>query len=371
MHRTQNIAFIKWGEFSHTNASVLEILTANFPNYRVETLDLSDLITTRDPLTILHCLRTYGGDIWLGRKSLARAILKTPHVFDKVRRAVRARLTGANYAFTFQTQSVFDASAPGIPHFVYTDHTHLANLSYPGFDPRQLLAKSWIEREKTIYGNATLNFTMSTNISASIVEDYACDPEKVACVYCGANVSVAKDEVFDDRRFSSKNILFVGNDWARKGGPALVDAFKRVLDVHPGATLTIVGCAPRVDLPNCNVVGRVPLPDVKKHFERAAVFCLPTTVEPFGIVFLEAMAHGLPVIGTKIGAVPDFVLEGKNGYLIEPNDSPRLAEKIIELLDSPGKCKAFGECGRALFWDRYTWEKTGERIRRQIEGFLA
>ena len=373
MQLKQKVAFIKLGEFSHTNSSVLELLTTNFPGFHVEVIDIfSDLlISKKDVPTLFYCLKEYGTDIFLGRKTISGTFLKTPHVFNKINEAIRSRLAEKKYIFSFQTQSLFDSSVPGIPHFVYTDHTHLANLHYPGFRQQNLLARSWIECEKRIYQNATLNLTMSSNISKSIIEDYSCRPEQVSCVYCGANVQATEHEEIEESSCSNKNILFVGVDWRRKGGPVLEEAFRRVLEAHSDATLTVVGCTPRLNLPNCNVVGRVPLSDVKKYFMHASIFCLPTTLEPFGIVFLEAMAHKLPVIGTSIGAIPDFISESKNGYMVEPNNSQQLAEKIIQLLDSRERRRAFGEYGYKLFWSRYTWEKTGIRICENIERVLA
>jgi glycosyltransferase involved in cell wall biosynthesis len=212
---------------------------------------------------------------------------------------------------------------------------------------------------------------MSSNISTSIIDDYSCSPDKTSCVYCGANLQVTEDEIFEENRFSKKNILFVGVDWQRKGGPVLEEAFRTVLGTYPDATLTIVGCKPKLNLPNCHIVGRIPLWEAKKYFRQASVFCLPTTLEPFGIVFLEAMAHKLPIIGTNIGAIPDFILEDKNGYMVEPNNSSQLSKKIIDLIGSQEKCKTLGEYGHKFLWSRYTWEKTGVRIRKNIEQLLA
>lgn len=371
MRGHQKIAFLKWGSFSHINASVLGLLQENFPDFQIEVIDFTDLIRRENAFVIYHCLREYGVDIIRGDKTFFGSIYFTPYVFRKARRVIQSRLSRQKYAFTFQTQSVFDASLPEIPHFVYTDHTVLANLRYPGSTQQNLFASAWIEYEKTIYQNSTLNFTMSSNIYRSIVEDYLCTPEKVSCVYCGANVQVTEDEMFDDSRFSGKNILFVGVDWHRKGGPVLAEAFKTVLGIYPDASLTIIGSTPRLNLPNCSVIGKIPLCEVGKYYRRASIFCLPTTREPFGVVFLEAMAHKLPVIATCIGAIPDFIHEDKNGYLVEPNDPERLAQKLIELIGSREKCKAFGEYGHRLFWDRYTWKKTGVRIREHIMPFLA
>ena len=369
----RKIAFIKFGDFSYINTKVLEILQANFPQFTIDVIDVyPDLVSKKDLTAFIYCLKEFGIDILLRKKPFnTSTYLRLPYVFKKVKEASQKRLSDRQYVFTFQTQSLFDASVPEIPHFVYTDHTCLANLQHPGFNSRDLPSQTWLEYEKNVYQNATLNFTMSSNVSRSMIEDYSCNPEKIACVYCGANVQAKKDETFNDQRFSDKNILFVGVDWRRKGGPVLVEAFKKVLETYPDATLTIVGCEPKLNVPNCNVVGRVPIEDVRQYFQQASIFCLPTKLEPFGIVFLEAMAYKLPIIGSDIGAIPELVIEGKNGYRVEPNNPQQLSQKIIELIGSPEKCKIFGEYGHELFWNRYTWEKTGIRIRKNIEQFLT
>jgi glycosyltransferase involved in cell wall biosynthesis len=369
----KKIAFIKHGDFSYTNTRVIEILQANFPDFALDIIDIyTDLVSKKDILSLVYCLKEFGMDILLQKKKINTATyLKLPYVFEKIKTAINQRLANQDYIFTFQTQSLFDASIPEIPHFIYTDHTYLASLQYPGFDPRDLPSKTMLECEKSIYQNASLNFTMSSNISQSMIEDYCCNPDKVTCVYSGSNLQVKQDETFDDQRFYKQNILFVGVEWLRKGGPVLVEAFKKVLKIHPKATLTIVGCEPKLDVPNCNIIGRVPLEDVKQYFQQASIFCLPTRLEPFGIVFLEAMAHKLPIIGTDIGAIPEFIIEDKNGYRIEPDNSQQLCQKILELIDSPEKCKVFGEYGHELFWNRYTWEKTGLRMSENIKKHLT
>jgi glycosyltransferase involved in cell wall biosynthesis len=371
MNQKRKIAFIKWGSFSHINVFVHQILERHFPQFHIDVIDIDDLVPTRNPRTYLACLRDYGKDLLTGRRNIYDARVRTSFTFHEVRKAILALLDHDDYAFTFQTQSMFDASKPGVPHFVYTDCTYLAHLQFPGFSRRDLPCDSWMECEKQIYSNATKVFTMSENVSKSLIDDYSCHPEKIDRVNCGANVKVSEDQQFDDARYAGKRILFVGVDWERKGGPALLDAFETVLETHPDATLTVVGCSPRIDLPNCNVVGRVPLAEVKKYFEEASLFCLPTLIEPFGIVFLEAMAHGLPIVATNMGAIPDFVIEGQSGSLVEANHPLQLAQQISMLLADPKKLQSFGEFGRRLFWQQYTWEHTGVRISEQVERVLA
>tara|TARA_Y100000031_G_C7971702_1_gene270681 strand:+ start:127 stop:414 length:288 start_codon:yes stop_codon:yes gene_type:complete len=89
-------------------------------------------------------------------------------------------------------------------------------------------------------------------------------------------------------------------------------------------------------------------------------------MEPFGIVFLEAMIYRLPVVASNIGAIPDFVKSGENGYLVNPDDIRQLAERIIMLLNDPSLCSKFGVAGSKLVKNRYTWDKTGKRIRDNI-----
>ena len=208
-------------------------------------------------------------------------------------------------------------------------------------------------------------FTRSTNISRSLIDLYDVPSQKVACVYVGINVAPFSGKLFNNG-YRNKNILFVGVDWPRKGGPDLVEAFKIVLRTHSDARLTIVGCSPDIDLPNCDVIGKVPVNEMSNYYERASVFCMPTYLEPFGAVYIEAFSYKLPVVATNIGAIPDFVLDDENGYLVEPGDIAGLAESLNELISSAEKCKLFGERGNALVRERYNWETVGAAMRKHI-----
>ena len=366
------IAFIKLGSFSHINDSVLDILRSQFPNVQIDVIDIWDDITSKtDPVNMLMTVKDYGGDLLAGKKKLKKSVTRTPYLFHKVRKGIRKKLEGKNYLFTFQTQSLFDCSIPGTPHFLYTDHTHLVNLTYPGFTEKDLFSSEWRELEKEVYQNATINFTMSTHIQRSMIEQYDCKPEQVACVFAGNNVMPEGDKPTNPAQYRSKYILFVGVDWERKGGPALAKAFEKVVQAHPDAKLTVVGTSPELDHPNVNIVGRIPKTEVGSYYEKAAIFCLPTTLEPFGIVFCEALSYKLPIVATNIAAIPDFVSEGDNGFMVDVNDADTLADRLIYLLNDASICQEFGERGFELGKERYTWQNTGIRIRRHIEEALG
>jgi glycosyltransferase involved in cell wall biosynthesis len=370
----KKIAFIKYRSFSHINASVQTQLARVFPECELHVIDVADLFATHRGVLLwnqAHIFKTYGLDILARRRYRSECLFRTRYIFDEIKKMVRKQLPANlnDYLFSFQTQSLFDASVAGLPHFLYTDHTNHANLYYAGYADQKVFPQHWFEVEQSIYRNAVKVFTMSGHVRRSLIEQYGVSEEKPVWVYAGSNAEVSST-VLDNNDYGNKHILFVGVHWERKGGPQLAEAFKLVLKKHPDARLTIIGCSPSLDIPNCDVVGRVPLEKVREYYLRSSIFCLPTRLEPFGIVFVEAMLHKLPIVSTSIGALPDFVVNGRNGYLVPPGDVQQLVERLSDLLDSPAKCHAFGEAGRKVAEDRYSWDAVGNRLKASIMSAL-
>lgn len=365
----KKIAFIKVGLNSYLNNAVGKMLRVEFPEYSVCVYDVTHDIFGGSFQAVLtsafSAIRQYGLQAFKSRNSLFNNFYTTGY-FKAVRRLIQRKLNSEDFLFSFQTQSLFDASLPGLPHFVYTDHVHLANLGYPGFDRKNLAPQAWIELEREIYRNAAMVLTMSSNISRSLIEEYGIAPSRVACVGAGCDLDVDCKRM-DSVRRESKNILFVGTDWRRKGGPELLTAFEKIKMKHPDATLTIVGCVPDSPLPaGVSVLGRVNHGKVIDYYCSSDVFCLPTKLEPFGLVILEAMAFGIPVVATDIGAIPDMVEHEVNGLLSEPGDILALADNLDRLLVNPGLRQRYGAHGRSRFENRYTWRAAGKNIRDAI-----
>lgn len=370
---TKKIAFIRKGLVPIASQHVAHVLGQSFPDAEIKTVDVTNLLASHKEILLANLivtLRYYGLQIFGGKKKLKEAFFRTPYIFHQIKGLLQQQLAGQPYLFTFQMQSLFDASQKDIPHFIYTDHTNLANLYYTGLSRNKLYANAWLELERAIYNNATLIFTRSHHITQSLVEQYRRPAGQVVCVYAGSNTPVqAASSGPED--YGSKHILFVGIDWERKGGPVLVEAFKKVLQVYPDARLTIVGCTPQVDLPNCQVIGRVPVTEVSQYYRQASIFCLPTRLEPFGIAFIEALNHKLPVVATDVGAIPDFVTSGHNGYLVKPDQVEPLAQALIDLVGNPDKCRLFGERGYRIAMDRYTWDSVGARMKEAITATIG
>jgi len=148
--------------------------------------------------------------------------------------------------------------------------------------------------------------------------------------------------------------------------PQLVEAFAKVRMRNPRATLTIVGCSPQVSGSGVTVVGPVPQREVPKYLADACCFCMVSRREPFGIVYIEAMLAGLPIIASDLGATPDFVINGVTGFRVKLDDTDELATRLDELLSDPDKCRRMGEQARMLAQTQYTWEKTQQKMYNAI-----
>jgi glycosyltransferase involved in cell wall biosynthesis len=139
-------------------------------------------------------------------------------------------------------------------------------------------------------------------------------------------------------------ILSVARQYPRKDTATLLRSLRLVRDVVPGAHLRIVGGGP--ELPRLRALCRElglgasvtfdgPLADdrdIRMAFLEASLFCLPSQQEGFGIVFLEAMAAGLPVVAARAGAVPEVVVDGETGLLVPPGNPRVLATAVVRLL---------------------------------------
>ncbi|MDK2979747.1 MAG: glycogen synthase [Chloroflexota bacterium] len=361
-------------KFNHPDVDSLQAaLAAQFPAHPIELLNIKQMVK-RHPgiflLNIFHMFKEYPLRQLLGYWKIWRRFWATPYMHRQVRRLVGAHAARGNYGFTFQTHSDFDASTPELPNFIYTDTTNLANLYTPNYSTDKLFSENWRALETETYQHAAMTFTRSSHIRRSLLEQYHIPPEKSAVVYAGSNIPLRETDL-EEKDYTTKEILFVGVAWERKGGPDLVEAFRAVLEKHPDAHLTIVGCTPKLDLPNVQTVDKLPLAEMPPYYQRASIFCLPTRLEPFGIVFVEAMAYGLPLVAPNTGAVPDFLEDGRNGYMVAPRDVPALTRALLALLDDPQRCRAFGKVGSQLAHERYTWNKVGQRMKAHILPFLT
>jgi glycosyltransferase involved in cell wall biosynthesis len=201
--------------------------------------------------------------------------------------------------------------------------------------------------ERRAYRRAALVLAWSQWAAASLRHDYHVPPERIAVIHPGIDVA-RWDLRRGPRAEGPLRILFVGTNTERKGLRTLLTALPligREVELH------VVTCDNDLDLPPLPpsaVVHRGLAPssdELLEQFARAGVFVLPTLADTMGWVIVEAMAAGLPVIATKIAAIPEIL--GDAGILIAPNDPSELARALHELASDPVSRAALGERARA------------------------
>jgi glycosyltransferase involved in cell wall biosynthesis len=366
----RKILYIQVGiGFLFVNRNVIEQLKKHYPDHEIELFDLLPSFRMNPALVLInliYVIKEYFRDFITLDKNLLKIkyhFLGTTYIFRQFSRMISEKVKGGNYDFIIQSQCLSDASGNGIPVYIYTDHTNLNNLNYKFIKHSKFMrSEEYLRLEKTAFMNATLIFVMSPNIRRSLIEQYRIPESKVKLVYVGSNTG--DPTKVDSSKYSNKNIIFVGKEWERKGGPLLIAAFRKVLEQVPDATLTIVGCRPFLNVRNCKVLGEIPLKEVAEQYERASVFCLPTVREPFGIVFIEAMFNRLPIVTNNMGAAP-FLVTPNNGYLLE-NDVNEYCKALVTLLTNPGLCEEYGEESLRIAKEYYTWKNVGAQMARYI-----
>ncbi|HET6480454.1 MAG TPA: glycosyltransferase family 4 protein, partial [Actinoplanes sp.] len=171
----------------------------------------------------------------------------------------------------------------------------------------------------------------------------------------------------------------------RKGQDMLIRALPTIRRRVPGAALLLVSGGPyRKTLARLarehdvakDVVftGSVPWPELPAHYAAGDVYAMPCRtrsagldVEGLGIVYLEASATGLPVVGGDSGGAPDAVREGETGFVVGGRDVEALAARLTELLTDETRAKAMGAAGRAWVEREWRWETQAARLTRLLD----
>lgn len=164
-----------------------------------------------------------------------------------------------------------------------------------------------------------------------------------------------------------------------KGFHVLLDAAETFLDRHPEAHLVIAGDGPEKEGLDHQVAAspfaeRIHLPgplerrDVVRLFAAADVFVNPSIdsadgfVETLGIAALEAAAMDVPGVGTRVGGIPETIIDGETGLLVPPADPQTLAVAIGELLADPSRRARYGEAARRRVQEQFTWRRLASQV---------
>jgi alpha-maltose-1-phosphate synthase len=279
----------------------------------------------------------------------------------------RGALAAIDQPFDLVIQNFGLFHTRGAPFVIYIDNTiELSRRHWPRWvevDGRGL--EGLYRWERSLYRDALHVFTMGGPAARSVVDFYGVAPERVTTVGAGATLESLPERSARERE---PVVLFVGNDWRRKGGDVLVEAFREVRAKLPKARLMIVGTDEPERESGVEVVGFVDnrrrLADI---YARASVYCMPSRFEPYGLSVVDAMAYELPCVVSTAGALDEIALDGETGLVVEPDGPAALAGALLRLLEDREFATRLGQNGRSRVEHHLNWDAVVERMPPGLE----
>ncbi len=243
--------------------------------------------------------------------------------------------------------------------------------------PYTPISRAVIDRYCFDYDQADAIMTLSTFAKNSFISQ-GFDPHKILCVPCGIDVDFFVDAQQAIKKDSIFRVICVGLVAIRKGIHHLIQAWDEACLPVAKTELLIVGAmqhdftliAKKLPaLPNICFVGPVDRRKLALLYQSASLFVLPSLEDGFGMVLGEAMASGLPVIGSTHSAAPDVVIDGQQGFLFTPGDIQDLASKIRWCYDHQNDCMLMGQKGKQWI-KKFSWNQYGKVIEKTYQAFL-
>lgn len=241
----------------------------------------------------------------------------------------------------------------GTPVLTYDDATFAqmwrnedSDLRKSGF-PADEVAR-WIERQRASSRIADACAASTSWAARSLVSDYGVPAESTHVVGMGHRPRA--DAGAGERDWSVPRFLFIGVDWNRKNGAAVLRAFAAAREAHPEATLDVVGRHAPISQPGVTDHGFLPREDASSQrtldalFARATAFVLPSRFDPSPIAYLEAASAGLPVVATTEGGAGELL--GDAAITVHPDDSAALEAALLRLAD-PATASSMGALAAA------------------------
>lgn len=255
-----------------------------------------------------------------------------------------------------------------LPSVIYTDYTACLSAQRPAAGRSPFITQEreqWIDLERNAFVKATHICARSQLVRESILTDYCVAPERVTVVGGGVNFLPLPDPT---RRAASEppTALFIGKELHRKGGDLLLKAFALTRSQIPDARLLLLtGDSIPAGLPLAGVEVVVPTWDrerIAALYRRADLFVLPSRLETWGDVLLEAMAFGLPCIGVAGQAMEEIIEHEHTGLIVPPEEVSALAVALIRVLSDPALRHRWGDAGRRRVEAEFTWDRVATRM---------
>lgn len=231
-------------------------------------------------------------------------------------------------------------------------------------------------RRRNRYYRETLasidHFFVTTDwVRESLVNSYGVAGNRITTCYTGTgNIS----RIATGRNFAHPKILFVArHNYMNKGASLLLEAFRLIRKKHEHAELILVG-PDRDGLGIPEAEERVSVhrflewPELERLFNSATLFTMPSLYEPYGLVYLEAMKCGTPVVCSSTGGMSSIVRDQDCGWILNEREPLALANILDRALADPDACMSKGSKGQSFVEDYCSWAKCAEKIQSVCAG---
>jgi UDP-glucose:(heptosyl)LPS alpha-1,3-glucosyltransferase len=258
----------------------------------------------------------------------------------------------------------------------YRDKNHIPVSIGDRFLP--LIEKYNVRKAKQV-------IAISESIKNDVLHHCHISEDRINIVYNGVNAkdftpenrSKYFDKIRERHKITKDEIVlvFAGNPFVRKGLRYTIEALPK-LKIKNYKLLIVGGDDPNKQ-PHVDIIHKLGLddkviwigitPEINKYFAASDIFVLPTIYDPFGIVIVEAMASGLPVVTSKLAGAAELINHGEDGLHIKnPTDSDEIAENLNYLIQSDNTRKEMGKEARKKA-ENYTWERTAKQMLEVFE----
>jgi glycosyltransferase involved in cell wall biosynthesis len=228
----------------------------------------------------------------------------------------------------------------------------------------------------------------STRFHANMIErHYGLPAGTIRILPLGLDIATLQTSI-SPRSPGPFRVLYVSRLEKRKGTQTLLDAVPSVLQSHPDTEFYFVGSDRkhadggttheeyfRAKYPQCvnNVkfLGVVSAEDLTKWYQSADLFVVPSVYESFGLIYIEAMAAGLAVVGGRGGGIPEVIADGETGFLTEPNDVADVVRRVNQLIADGELRERMAKAGRARVEQRFSRELMAQNTEQVYRDAIA
>ena len=251
----------------------------------------------------------------------------------------------------------------------------------------------WYNRLRRFLLKEADHFFAVSNYTAGLLQDLGVSEDRISVVPNATNpdqfypgdASAIRDQL---NLKNKKTIVTICRLVRRKGVDTVIKAFSKITGSHSDAELIIIGDGEdrqRLEIlatdlgisQSVKFTGWIAHDgtEINQFYNLADIVVMtprtdPIQVEGFGIIYLEANACGKPVIGSRSGGIPDAVIDGKTGLLVDEENPDQLAEAIAKLLDNPDLAARLGENGRQRVVNELNWDTIANRIYKEINDIV-